>query len=162
MDNEQFESRRERMPADTRKKGGNKMLVPIIIILLLVVGGVVGFVFMSKKDTTKETLSKDTVSAEPTSEPLPTEEEVDLKSAKIMVINGTEVAGEAGKLKTALTEAGFDVTAIGNADKTTYTKSIIQAKSKVSAGFIAKLKEEVSRPTKLAPMRLSKIRMTMT
>lgn len=121
------------------------MLLPIIIILLLVAFGVSAFVFMGKKgNATSDKPTTESVSQAPTEEPTPTEEAVDLKEYKIMVINGTEVAGEASKLKTSLNDAGYNVTAIGNADKTTYTKTIIQAKSDVKEGFINKLKEELS------------------
>jgi hypothetical protein len=143
MDNDVFESRRERAVVDNRKKAP-KMLIPIIIILLLVVGGVGAYFVMNKNASTPETTENVSPTSAPIDEPEPTEEEIDLKEYKIMVINGTEVAGEAGKLKTTLTDAGFDVTSVGNADKTTYTKTIIQAKSTVKAGFIEKLKSEIS------------------
>lgn len=144
MDNDVFESRRERAVVDNRKKTP-KILIPIIIILLLVVGGVAAYFFMNKNASTTDTTEASTSpTTAPIDEPEPTEEEIDLKEYKIMVINGTEVAGEAGKLKTTLTDAGFDVTSVGNADKTTYTKTIIQAKSSVKKGFVEKLKSEIS------------------
>lgn len=145
MDNDVFESRRERVVIDNRKKSSSKALLPLIIIVILVVIGVGVFLFMGNKGNTSETTDSTTQENQeaPTTAPEPTEEEVDLKAYKIMVINGTEVAGEAGKLKTTLTDAGYDVTAIGNADKTTYTKTIIQAKEDVKPGFISKLKTEL-------------------
>lgn len=144
MDNDVFESRRERAVVDN-KKSGPKMLIPIIVILLLVVGGVGAYFYMNRQSAgTETTESSNSPTSAPLDEPEPTEEEIDLKEYKIMVINGTEVAGEAGKLQTSLNDAGFDVTAVGNADKTTYTKTIIQAKADVKAGFIEKLKSELS------------------
>lgn len=118
------------------------MLIPLIVIILLVVAGVGAFIFMGNGSKTASD-AEGTPTVAPTEEPLPTEEEVDLKAYKIQVLNGTEVAGEAGKLKTALEKAGYEVAGTGNADKTTYTKTIVQAKESVKSGFLSKLKSEL-------------------
>ncbi len=61
----------------------------------------------------------------------------------IEVINGSEVAGAASRLKSALTTAGFDVLSAGNADKSDYTDTIISVKKKVNSAFLDKLKDNL-------------------
>lgn len=142
MDNDQFSSRRGPVAMNTTKNS-NKMWLWIVIIVLLIAVGVGAYFFMNREAEDSDSSSITPTSSFPTDKPSPTEEDVDLEAYEIMVLNGSETAGEAGRLKTALEEAGFKVAGTGNADKTDYTETIVQAKSTVSKGYLDKLREEL-------------------
>jgi hypothetical protein len=76
---------------------------------------------------------------------------VNLAEYKIEVLNGTEIAGAASKLKTALTTEGFSVISAGNAEKSDYTDTIISAKKKVTSAYLDKLKESLKKTYTIAP-----------
>lgn len=80
------------------------------------------------------------VKIEPTKVPV-----VNLAEYNIEVLNGSEVAGAASRLKTALTTAGFEVGSVGNADNSDYADTIISAKKKVNPAFLVKLKENLKK-----------------
>lgn len=82
-----------------------------------------------------------TPSLEITNPPTPTPEEVDLEAYEIEVQNGSGIAGEGARVKKLLEEAGFKVGAVGNADNSNYTETIITVSEKIEQGFIDKLKE---------------------
>lgn len=77
--------------------------------------------------------------------------EVNLAEYNIEVLNGSEIAGEASKLKTELITGGFKVVSIGNAEKSDYRDTIISVKKKVSAAFLEKLKDNLKKTYTLAP-----------
>ncbi len=70
---------------------------------------------------------------------------IDLSKYPINILNGSGIAGEAGKLKTVLAAAGFNITGTGNASTSNFTKTIIKAKSDVPADFITKLSDTLSK-----------------
>ena len=72
-------------------------------------------------------------------------EEVDLTSYSISLLNGSGVAGEAGRVKTALVEAGFaeDKMEAGNADKSNYEKTSVSMKENVPDGVYDALGEKL-------------------
>jgi hypothetical protein len=78
----------------------------------------------------------------PTSMPptvAPTQKPVDLTAYTIAVLNGSGIAGKAAEEKTILSTAGFKITSVGNADKSTYTQTEISATSSVDQAFLSKL-----------------------
>lgn len=76
--------------------------------------------------------------------PSPTKaKEINLAEYKIEILNGSGVSGAASKLNKSLTAEGFSVSSIGNADKSNYTKTTIQAKKEVSSEYLTKLKESL-------------------
>lgn len=74
---------------------------------------------------------------------------VDLSKYPINVLNGSGITGEAGKLKTSLTTAGFNVSGTGNATSTGFTKTVIKAKADVPAAFLIKLAETLKKTYEL-------------
>lgn len=65
----------------------------------------------------------------------------DLALYDIKVLNGSGKGGEAGRTEKFLKEKGYSVLEIGNADKSDYKKTIIQAKKKVPQAFLDNLKK---------------------
>lgn len=142
MDQVQSGTFRERVNAGNDGGGSNMWKWILIVVLVIAIGAGAFFFFTRGGEEPAENETNNTETF-PTSEPEPTEEEVDLTAYKIEVLNGTEVEGEAGKLKGVLETAGFTVPSVGNADKKDYPETIIQAKADVSEAFINKLKEEL-------------------
>ena len=66
---------------------------------------------------------------------------------KVMVLNGSGVAGLAGQAATALTGRGFDVTGTGNAANFAYTKSVIEYASTTDIAAVNTLKRELTNVT---------------
>jgi hypothetical protein len=76
----------------------------------------------------------------PTTTPEPTLVEADLSEFEVQILNGSEVGGEASRQKDSLEAEGFTIASVGNADESSYTDTIIQAKKNVNKAFVAKLK----------------------
>lgn len=87
---------------------------------------------------------------EPTIEPSPTPAKVDLSQYTVKVLNGSGVSGEAARVKTKLTAAGFNVISTGNADASNYTKTEITIKKTVSKDALAKLQTELEKTYKVS------------
>ena len=121
---------------------GNSKIAIIAVVAVLLIAIIVG-VFVYRGQASGDAESNLTPTSFPTSEPEPTEEEVDKAAYEILVLNGTEVAGEAGKLKTALEDLDYVVSGTANADKDDYSTTIIQAKASVSSGYVDQLKEDL-------------------
>ena len=122
------------------------ILIPGIFILGAILGGII---FYQKGINTTDV--KSTPTPIPTSSPIvsstPTpasEADVDISEFKVSVFNGSGTAGEAGKVKTLLVDAGFTVVSTGNAATYDYTKTIIKAKSSVDDSVIQKIKKALS------------------
>lgn len=97
-------------------------------------------------------VAKITPSLEPTITVEPTKVTVvNLEEYNIEVLNGSETAGAASRLKTELTTDGFKVVSIGNAEKSDYTDTIISVKKKVNTAFLEKLKENLKKSYTLGP-----------
>jgi len=108
----------------------------VFVIAILMLGGI----FVYKKGMiTSEKVNVVTLAPSPTLTPQPTKT-VDLTKYEIEILNGSSISGEAGRQRTSLEEQGFTISAVGNADNSDYTKTIIQAKEEVDKDFIAKLK----------------------
>jgi hypothetical protein len=118
------------------KKSFNFHTFFILIIVFALIGAVVGGVYyyqqaMTGGETDQEsvnTTTEETVT--PTSEPTATPEPVDLTTYQVNVLNGSGVAGEAGSVKSLLSDAGFDSDNIsaGNADTIDFTDTILEYK----------------------------------
>lgn len=121
----------------------NKKVIGIIIIILVLLVG--GGVYMAKRGNEPTPTPTPEMAApveEPTAVP---EEEADISTFKIKVLNGTAIAGLAAKMKTTLETAGFTVSSTGNADTKDFTQVEIQAKKSVPASVLSKLKDEVGK-----------------
>ena len=67
----------------------------------------------------------------------------DLKDFKIQVLNGSGVAGLAGKAKDKLEALGYPEVTVGNADSKDYTETEVAIK-KAKSGFVADIKKDLS------------------
>lgn len=122
----------------SQKKNFMWPILFIFIIALAMLGGV----FIYKKEMSKAKVPEVnvvTISEAPTVMPEPTVT-LDLSKYEIKILNGSEVDGQAGKQKTNLEAEGFTVSTIGNAAKSDYRKTIIQAKENIDSDFLDKLK----------------------
>lgn len=122
------------------------ILVPGIFLLGAILGGIVfyqkgvnsGQEISPSPSATQKTSSTTLPSATPSASP-------DLTKYTIALYNGSGLAGEAGKVKTLLTSAGFKVGSTANAASYDYTKTIIKAKSTVSSDFVSALSSALSK-----------------
>ena len=114
------------------------IIVPGIFLLGAILGGIVFYQKgVNKGEEVNPTPTPVAVSSTtPSPSPLSS---ADLTKYTISILNGSGIAGEAGKAKTLLTTAGFEVGTTGNAATYDYTKTIIKAKSSVDAGYISAL-----------------------
>lgn len=115
---------------------------PILFVFVISIA-MLGGVFLYRQNFNKtEDVNVVSLSLTPTPTVAvePTAAKVDLSKYEIEVLNGSEVAGEAGRQQANLEKEGFVVSAVGNAGNSDYTKTIIQAKSNVEPAFLEKLK----------------------
>ena len=111
-----------------------------ITLVICVVYGVVILFLNFRSNTPKETK----VIASPTPITSPTPVPVfDRKNFKIQVLNGSGIAGLAGKAKTKLEALGYPEVAVGNADSKDYTETQVSIK-KSKAEFIADIKKDLT------------------
>lgn len=125
---------------EPKSGGGFPKAVMAVLALLLVGGGVAGFMFLKSggqflgaNTETTPTPMEETL---PTPEASPATEDVDLTEFSVLVLNGTGTAGEAGKVKALLAEAGFEDVKTGNAPSEDNTVATISAKADVPAAAI--------------------------
>ena len=121
------------------------ILIPGIFLLGAILGGVV---FYQKGINTINVTESPTpvATATPTATPTASPSaKVDVSKFDVAIYNGSGIAGEAGKVKTLLEDAGFSVTSTGNAATYDYTKTIIKAKSTVDATVLKMVKDALSK-----------------
>ena len=80
---------------------------------------------------------------------VPTKKPLDLSINSITILNGTNVAGTAAKLKAILEDAGFKVGTVGNADTDDFIKTVISFKKTVNKEYVEKLKEVLNKSYQL-------------
>lgn len=112
---------------------------PVLLFALL--GFVIGIAFFAYQEGIKIGKSDVYTAVSPTSAPstTPTETVVDKKAYTISVLNGSGRGGEAAKAKTLLEEEGFIVDSVGNAERSDYSDTIIQARSTVASSYLEEL-----------------------
>ena len=93
--------------------------------------------FRSNTPKAEKIVASPTPIASPTPVPV-----FDRKDFKIEVLNGSGIAGLAGKAKTKLEALGYPEVTVGNADSKDYTETIVAIK-KSKAGFIADIKKDL-------------------
>jgi hypothetical protein len=118
-------------------RGLGGRFIAVAVIVLLILGAIVGGVMYFQKGVEDEVPVTEENTAVQTTEtvtPTPTEEEVDLTGVTISILNGSGIAGEAGKVKNLLTEGGFTTDKIqaGNADSYNYEDISVSVKSDLS------------------------------
>lgn len=127
--------------SDEPKSGRN--WTKIILVLSLIVNFIlVGLLFFSQASKigmfSGATLTP-TPSSEIANSPTPTPEEVDLEAYEIEVQNGSGIAGEGARVKEILDKAGFKTGAVGNAQNSDYTDTIITVNDDVPDAYIEEL-----------------------
>ncbi len=123
------------MPSD---KNSKLLKILLLVLVLLALVGVGVYFYMS--NTSKKTTALTPTTAVPTKVPTPTEKPVDKSAYSIVVLNGSGIAGEAAKAKTILTDAGYKVISVGNADLSDYKETVIRAKKTVTNAWINDVK----------------------
>lgn len=117
---------------EAEKKKPSRLWIYLIglVVILAACGGVLFklgvFANLFKQETKK---AETEVTVTPTETPSPTVEAVDLTNYKVQVLNGTGITGEAARIKTMLTEAGFAEIEVGNTTAT--SESQIRLKEEV-------------------------------
>ncbi|MFC1649582.1 LytR C-terminal domain-containing protein [Patescibacteria group bacterium] len=138
----------EARPEDTGGSRFSLKSVFFVIFLLLVLALIIGgFAFyQSSQEPTREAVVEPTKAAEsvPTPTPTPTTVDVDLTEITVQVLNGTGIAGEAGRTATELESAGFvDVTA-GNASSSGFEETVVEVKGDVHQGVFQTIETTLS------------------
>jgi len=75
----------------------------------------------------------------------PTPEVIDKLAYSIRILNGSGIAGEAGRIRTLLDEEGFDVSGTGNADRYDYEDTVVRTKASVSKAYVELLKDVLAK-----------------
>ena len=121
------------------------IIVPGIFLLGALLGGIVFYQKgISKGGDLVATPTPDSTAITQTASPTPSIK-ADLTKFSINILNGSGIAGEAGKAKDLLTEAGFKVSGTGNASTYNFTKTVVKAKSVVDSEFLTKLTEALGK-----------------
>ncbi len=127
---------------------------PLVIIIpgIFILGGLLGGIFFYQSKVSGKSQGNLQPTDSPTVSPVsavatstPKAEEVDLTKYSVSILNGSGIAGEAGKVQDLIEEAGFKVSGTGNATSYDYTKTVIQAKSDVDKDFLSKLSETLGK-----------------
>lgn len=125
-----------------------QVIIPLIVGIVVGLATGVSAVYLLGKNNI---ISKNTVSPTPTQtiEVQPTATpagltEADLTFYDISVLNGSGKSGEAARVEKILKDKGFTVFETGNADKSSYTKTIIKAKTEVSEKYVTELNKILS------------------
>ncbi|HEX8964916.1 MAG TPA: LytR C-terminal domain-containing protein [Patescibacteria group bacterium] len=125
------------LPIAQKKKSKKFIGILIIVIILAIVGG--GYYLTSQKGAAlKFAFANPTATpmptVVPTSTPIPTPS-IAKKDVVVEVLNGTTIAGLAGKIKTQLVDAGYTNTTSGNAPTQDTTTTTVAFSSKVSQEY---------------------------
>lgn len=143
------------------------VIISFIVILGLIIFGVIRFIGGSKSDQ-NTTSPTPTIETFPTNIPEPTEEDVtptkeptktptpkptinpidkasglNRSKLSVHVLNGSGITGAARKAADSLEGLGYNIIQIGNADSSTYEKTIIQIKS-AKDNYLDLLKKDLS------------------
>lgn len=118
------------------------ILIPGIFLL----GALLGGVFFYQKGVNKSEGSNPTPTATSSAIPSPSPtSNIDLTKYSVSILNGSGISGEAGRAKTLVTAADFEVSSTGNAATYDFTKTLIKAKATVEAAFTTKLSETLAK-----------------
>lgn len=111
----------------------------VLLVAVVIMGAYVYFQDSQKKSVKKS--ARSSVVPSPTvSSPTATTLTVNKKAFSIVILNGSGIAGEAGKEKTLLEQEGYVVSSVGNAETSDNKNTKIQAKSDVPKAWITTLK----------------------
>ena len=104
-------------------------------------GFIIGIAFFAYQEGIKKGKTDVFTTVSPTMTPpaTPTEVVVDKKAYTISVLNGSGRGGEAAKAKTLLEREGLIVDTVGNAERSDYNNTIVQARSNVAKSYLDEL-----------------------
>lgn len=126
-----------------QSKSGTKLVI-VVITILVVLGGIVGGGVLVYRNATSSPTGSDSQSPLPdstnpapgteqvdvTPSPIPSPQaEIDKSEFSINVLNGSGIAGEAGKVAALLEDADFETVDTGNADSYDFTGTEISVKA---------------------------------
>lgn len=122
------------------------IIIPGVLLLGALLGGIVFYQRSVSQIPTETATPVETpvTSTSPSATPTPSAK-LDLTKYTVVIFNGSGISGEAGKVKTLITAAGFKVGTTGNASTYDFTKTIVKAKSTVDAAFTARLIETLGK-----------------
>jgi hypothetical protein len=133
--------------------GSGKKTFVLLFVVLVVLGAAAGGLFYFK-DSIMNTFNEKAYNQQPVAgeestgleviqpetTPVPTEE-VDFSQYSVSVLNGSGVAGEAGKMKSSLEELEFKQISTGNASSQDYTATTISVKEGVPEAVFESIRE---------------------
>src|SRR4030042_2694853 len=130
-------------------RGPGGKLIFLIIFALLVLGAIVGGILYFQKGVSEPTQQETTPTETPKETLTPTpvkEEEIDLKTISISILNGSGIAGKAGQVKDLLSKGGFSEENIitGNADSYDYKTVSVSLKDGLSEKVINTIQTSLS------------------
>lgn len=145
---------------ETEKSSFLSKKLILIILAVVIIGGLVGggFLFLRARSSTTETGEEPTTkpesqvemeeaadaeaspTASTTEAPKDEPTKVDLTDYSVQVLNGSGVAGEAGKVKDLLETEGFEKFDVGNADSYDYTDTEVRMKKDTLKEVFEKIK----------------------
>lgn len=134
---------------ETNKKSFSFLKFIFILLLVLgfisLVGGGIYYYqknVMAPTDFDSDQKTSDESSPTPTS--TPKVEEIDYSTLKVNILNGSGIAGEAGKAKALLDEFEFSSVETGNASSYNFTDTIISLKEEVNSQIYENISEALS------------------
>ena len=134
----------------------NKKIVFIVLAVVIVLGAAGGgFYFYNKKKSAPEIQSEtetEQIVVSPASEPVepsPATTPLERKDLAIQVLNGSGIAGKAGKMKDFLEEAGYEEIDTGNAETYDYEEAEIAVKENAK-DYLEMLTDDLSEKYSLA------------
>lgn len=133
-----------RMVEVVEKKSKTGLIVITLALVLLL--GALGYIIFQvgvvkgQQDAAAQ-LAKQQEEEAATATPTPTEapEAVAKDTYEIVILNGSGVSGEAGRVKTSLEEEEYKVGSTGNADNSDYTETVVQVKEEVNTAWVDEL-----------------------
>ncbi|WKZ26065.1 MAG: LytR C-terminal domain-containing protein [bacterium] len=156
---DQEPSSEEIVVEETEKTNYLWIIVPTALLVGAFVGGLITYFSGLSRLSSVEALPSPVVVATPeVEEEVKTEEEdeFDRSVVKLQVLNGSGIAGFAGKAKTMLEGLGYENVAVGNASSSNFEETVISVKSdkkELLESLIKDLSEdyEVSTETETLP-----------
>lgn len=134
-------------PAEEPRSFNYKALIVVILVLALIGGGMWYLLFSGSGE--EEMIAEETPTPmveEVTSTPVPTEAQtVNKADVTIQVLNGSGIAGSAGKAQSALKALGYTQIEVGNADSYTYKTTVAAFDDKLSAATKTEITAELEK-----------------
>ena len=117
---------------DEPKKSHTRLIIIcIIVVILLTIGGGIVLLRPDGLGIWQKTSESSIALPTPTASPTP-QVEVNIQAYAITVLNGSGVEGAAGKAEKELTDAGFAVSDVGNAERSDFTVTTVAARTRDS------------------------------